>query len=113
MKNFKDIKTFEDALAITGESPEQFAKRTEHDDECELAGKKLAVIYKAANDGKEGVYYPYFWRESGSGSRFSCRDYLYEVGNVSVGARLKGATREIAIYVGKQFIDLYNDYLNG
>lgn len=44
IKNFRDIKTLQDALDYNGETLEHFNARTQFDDDKEKADKELAVI---------------------------------------------------------------------
>lgn len=108
------LKTFQDALDITGETLENFEKRTEYDDDQEKAGKQLSVIYKAIREGvKTGRFYPYFYNPSGSGSGFSyCASGCDDVDSF-VGARHTADTSEKAVYVGKQFTAIHERYING
>lgn len=111
------VKTFEDACAITGTNPETLFH--ESDDEVERAEKKIKVIVKALNEGKEldvldrGIYkyYPYFYISSGGG--FSFRGYGCASTFSDVGARLLLHSEELATYAGEQFTDLYKTYLTG
>lgn len=105
--------TFQDALDITGETLEQFNKRTEHDDDQERASKELAVIFKAINEGEKGIYYPRFYNPTGSGSSFSSRGYVYGDVYSIVGGRYKASTPAKARYVGKKFTSIFNRYING
>lgn len=116
----KVIKTFQDALDYNGETLEQFNKRTEHDAPNEKAYKKLKSIVLALNEGKPmdytdtsvWKYYPWFY-SVGSGVGFSCLSYDYDLSDSSVGARLCLRTSKLAIYAGQQFIQEYNEYING
>jgi len=82
-----------------------------------LAFQKLIIIAKAINQGwtpdwsnfNQRKYYPYFNLSSG----FGFGDSLYDCGNAhaSVGSRLCFETEEKSTYTGKQFIDIYKDFL--
>lgn len=117
---YQEIKSLQDALDFKGETLEQFEKRTEHDEDHEKAYKELVVVAFALNGGKTMTYgdtsvrkyYPWFWA-AGSGSGFSFNDYFYDYDASGVGARLCVDTRDKATYMGKQFIDTYNRYING
>lgn len=114
------IKDLADALEYNGETLDQFNKRTEHDEDHEKAYKELCVIALALNEGKRMdysntnvyKYYPYFYA-AGSGSGFSCTGFSCAYDFSAVGSRLCVNTSEKATYMGKQFIEIYNRYING
>lgn len=114
------IKTLEDALEYNGETLEQFEARTIKDSNDERAYKALKAIALALNEGTPMdytdtdvyKYYPWF-NAVGSGSGFSFRVCAYGFSFSLVGARLCVNTREKAEYMGKQFIEIYNTYING
>lgn len=120
------IKTFEDAckalsidstipLVDASGMPEKHRKAIE-------AHAKLVVIAEALNDGWQPnwnddyqyKYIPWFEvdasKENTAGSGFSVTAYDHSLTNSDVGSRLCFATRELAIYAGKTFIDLYREY---
>jgi hypothetical protein len=112
------IKSFEDALAYNGVSMEEFTKNTAFDLPHQVAGKKIEQIALALNegvrmqyDGSTSLYYPYF--SVGSGVGFSSYGFCYDNSDSVVGSRLCYRTRELAIYAGKQFASIYEEYLNG
>jgi hypothetical protein len=121
VKNFdyKTIKTFTDAckkLGISDKEPEclellpEFRKST-------IAVYKLFIIHKAINNGwipnwsnnSEYKYYP--WKElASSGFGFSDAAYGYYCTYSIVGSRLCTDSSDKALYIGKQFEDLYIDW---
>lgn len=112
------VKTFEDACAVLGIEPESVTVSTDTKDEA--AFKKLKVIVKALNEGwkpdyfntSEAKYYPWFkMNVSGAPLGFSFHGYVYAYATTNVGARLVLKSRELAEYAGKQFEDIYRDYL--
>jgi len=113
------IKTLSDALEYAGETLDQFNDRTINDTDDEKAYKELKAISFALNEGKHMdysdtnvyKYYPYF-NAAGSGSGFSFRGCFCVCAYSGVGARLCVDTREKAEYMGKQFISIYNRYIN-
>jgi hypothetical protein len=127
MKNFKDIKTFDDACKVLNLDSDKVIPElscySDSDRAAMAAHAKLMVIIKAANmlenDGKEWKpnwenfdeykYQPYFDLSRGSsGFRY---DGCGLWGTSSdVGSRLCFKSRELAEYISNQFIDLYNDY---
>jgi len=117
-KDFRDIKTFEDAckeLEITNESCRPIFD--EEEDPDEIAYKKLKVIIKAINQGwipdwnnnDEKKWWPYFILSSGFG--FSDTYYDYDNPGTFVGSRLCFETKEKAVYTAEQFLDLYKEFL--
>lgn len=121
-KNVMDrVKTFEDACIETGTDIQVFNEITKNLDEHVVTYMKLSIIVKALNEDdkfpyftkEEWRYYPYFWlytkdeyekmntKDREKVSRVLFRSCSY------VGARLVFRTRELALYAGKQFIDLY------
>lgn len=118
VKNIMErIITLEDALEYNGKTIAQFQKETQFDTDGQLAGKELEQIAKALREGKplkngQRWYYPYFYKPTGSSSSFSYAGCDFDIGLARVGARLSVDTPEKAIYMGKQFIDIYTRYLS-
>lgn len=117
------VKTFEDACEVLGISdPTQIFFQSK----CLLTNAmkgainhmKLCIIAEALNEGwqpdysnsSEYKYYPWFDFVPGSGFRFG--GCARGCTNTYVGSRLVYRTRELAEYAGKQFEDLYNEYLS-
>ena len=118
--DFKTIKTFEDACEKLSVDPsklpdvsgvlEEFAKPI-------ITVYKLMIIYKAINNGwlpdwndySQYKYYPWLSVLS-SGFGFSRSAYHCTDAGTSVGSRLCTDTSEKAMYIAKQFEDLYKDY---
>ncbi len=129
MKKYTDLKTFEDAckylqLDEVKVIPD-FIFYPEKDREAMIAHAKLIIICKAANqldnngkeynpnweDYSEYKYYPWFdMDDSSSASRFSFNVCGNWVSGSAVGSRLCFISRELAEYIGKQFIGLYKSY---
>lgn len=111
------IKTFEDALAASGETQESFNARTVNDSPDEIAYKKIKVVTIALNEGwradwknsDEYKYYPWFDFEDdrGSGLGLSYVGCVYVGSGSDVGSRLCFKTRGLAAYAGEQFASLY------
>jgi hypothetical protein len=88
-----------------------------------LANYKLAIIAEAINEGKkadwsnydEWKYYPWFEiktdKQNPSGVGFSGSHYAIWITHTAVGSRLSFRTRELALYAGKQFEELYLDLI--
>lgn len=110
------IKTFEDACNEMGINPDELT--SSFDTRDERAYKKLKVIIKVINEGwepdwsnsSEAKWYPWFAaRPSGFG--FSSSDYGGWFTFTYCGSRLCLSSKEKAEYVGKQFVDIYNEFL--
>ena len=121
-KDIKErVKTFADACKLVQVTDNQkILLDYNGNDKAMIASQshlKISIIAKALNEGwypdwsnsNEYKYYPWFKATPGGG--FSFLDY----GNVdtasTVGSRLCFKSRELAEYAGKQFIDIYNDFL--
>jgi hypothetical protein len=117
--DYRDIKTVEDAYAFLGIDYQEWLEKHKDLEPNVIAYMQLTYIVKALNGGEwmnyddtnEYKYYPYF-AASGSGSGFSCVGYYYVCSNSGVGSRLTLKTSERAIYAGKQFLPIYNQYIN-
>lgn len=106
------VKTYADACRITGDYPDlhQGLRKSE------IAYRKLCVIIKALNegwkpcfgDGRQYKYFPVFVLEDNC-QVFYCVNFWYSVTDVPAPSLLK--SRELAEYVGKQFLNLYRDWL--
>lgn len=122
-KDIKDrVKSFEDACKVLSLDPNMslpFDAATKDDYEKGVnAFAKLSIICKALNEGwkpdwtddDQLKYYPWFRFIPGSG--FSYDDYDYVRTLTRVGSRLCFKTDDLATYAGKQFLDIYNEFLN-
>jgi hypothetical protein len=127
MKNFSEIKTFEDACKVERLDPKKsipdFKAFAPKDRKAMIAHTKLVIIARAANrlankgkawkpdwnNNQWDKYYPWFWMNGGSsGFRFDvCDDWRSDSG---VGSRLCFISSDVATHVGKQFEKLYKDY---
>lgn len=113
------VKTFEDALNELSIDADDFEESCENLEPDEIAYKKIKIIVKALNEGwtpdysnsSEYKYYPYFLynKESGFGFDVSFCDFSYT--DMGAGVRLVYKSCELSDYAGKQFNDIYNDYL--
>lgn len=139
--NYKDVNSYERACAIIGEEPVDFEELNDTLESNgfeplsahEIAYKKLATIAKALNlgwcpnwaDFDEYKYYPWFdlkkedtpagvgSASSGAGLGVSVLDssYVASTSGATFGGALASESREIAIYFGKQFAEIWQDYL--
>ena len=120
------IKTFEDACGELGENhPFVYEyQKLDADSKDVIAYLKLRIITAALNEGwkskftkNEYRWYPYFkvgGRASyGSpcGLAASRSSLAFSRSVSSFGARLAFMTEELAVYAGKQFADIYKDFL--
>ncbi len=117
---FKDvkerIKTIEDVLKDNGTSQTKVDNMFKYSPE-HLKHQYIAeLLCKSLNEGwepnwdnsNEYKYYPWF-KMSPSGFRFSDYDYWHSISNV--GSRLCLKSRELAIYAGEQFTELYEKFM--
>ena len=117
------IKTFEDACRALGIDPSEKVAIEGPSDLCDDldsigAYSKLIIIARALNEGwkpdwansSQRKWYPYFEYKAGFG--FSRTSYAYWHARAAVGSRLCFKSSELAEYAGKQFADIYNEFLN-
>lgn len=117
------IKTFEDAckaLSLNENTLPEVSMLPEKHRKAIIAHYKLVIIAEALNEGwkpnwadhNECKYYPWFYfPKAASGFGFSHGDCVYTYTSTYVGSRLCFKTADLSIYVGKQFIDLYREYM--
>lgn len=113
-RDFRDIKTFEDACKELDISTAQFLGGDTRD---ETAYKKLKIIIQAINQGwtpnwsnsSQRKWWPWFVLSSGFGFSYSDCNYTYTFAGVS--SRLCTDTKEKAVYMATQFEAEYKDYL--
>lgn len=115
------VKSFEDACQVLGIStnvPEVKGLPRKHQ-KAIIANYKLIVIAEALNEGwkpnwqdsDEYKYYPWFDMSNPAGVGYS---YTYITASntyATIGSRLCLKNRELAIYFGQTFTDLFNDSL--
>lgn len=114
-KDFRDIKTFEDACFELGICESEVY--TDKDSDDEIAYKKLKVITKAINQGwvpdwdntSQRKWWPWFRLASGFG--FSCSFYFYAYSLTGVSSRLCFESEEKSDYAASQFLDLYRQLM--
>lgn len=117
----KRVKSYADACAVLGIEPvneDVLVKLGFTKDE--IAYRKLKTIAEALNEGwqpnwtdcNEYKYWPWFEFESNSaGFAYAITIHAVTNANAYIGSRLCFKTRELATFAGKQFKDIYNDYL--
>lgn len=125
MDKLQQLKTFADACKVEGLDAKKvlpdFSGFPAKDRKAMIAHAKLVIIVRAANrlanGGKvwkpdfdnhaEWKYENWFIKDKGSaGFRFDDYDYWLS----RVGSRLCFISSEVAEYVGKTFIKIYNEY---
>lgn len=115
------VKSFEDACQVLGIStnvPEVKGLPRKHQ-KAIIANYKLIVIAEALNEGwkpnwqdsDEYKYYPWFDMSNPAGVGFSYTDNAASYTAAYLGSRLCLKNRELAIYFGQTFTDLFNDSL--
>lgn len=115
------VKSFEDACQVLGIStnvPEVKGLPRKHQ-KAIIANYKLIVIAEALNEGwkpnwqdsDEYKYYPWFDMSNPAGVGYSHTSYTASRTSASFGSRLCLKNRELAIYFGQTFTDLFNDSL--
>lgn len=115
------VKSFEDACQVLGIStnvPEVKGLPRKHQ-KAIIANYKLIVIAEALNEGwkpnwqdsDEYKYYPWFDMSNPAGVGFSNTYNTASSTYAHFGSRLCLKNRELAIYFGQTFTDLFNDSL--
>lgn len=115
------VKSFEDACQVLGIStnvPEVKGLPRKHQ-KAIIANYKLIVIAEALNEGwkpnwqdsDEYKYYPWFDMSNPAGVGFSDTNHAASITFAVFGSRLCLKNRELAIYFGQTFTDLFNDSL--
>jgi hypothetical protein len=111
------IKTVDDVLAWHNLDKASFDRSCADLSHDEKAYRLLKLLAKALNQGwtpdwnnsNEYKYFPWFEMGGPSGFRFDGSDYWDACSGV--GSRLCYKTRELSDYAGKQFIDLYKQFM--
>lgn len=115
------VKSFEDACQVLGIStnvPEVKGLPRKHQ-KAIIANYKLIVIAEALNEGwkpnwqdsDEYKYYPWFDMSNPAGVGYSNTNSTASYTFAYIGSRLCLKNRELAIYFGQTFTDLFNDSL--
>lgn len=116
------VKSYEDACKILGKDTYRgipYDKPMNSTERGINAVSKLIIIIEALNEGwepnwndyNEYKYYPWFEYNNQSGFGFSNTGYDTTHTYTTVGSRLVFKTRALAEYAGKNFIDIYNEWL--
>lgn len=115
------VKSFEDACQVLGIStnvPEVKGLPRKHQ-KAIIANYKLIIIAEALNEGwkpnwqdsDEYKYYPWFDMSNPAGVGCSYTGSAASGTSANFGSRLCLKNRELAIYFGQTFTDLFNDSL--
>ena len=115
------VKSFEDACQVLGIStnvPEVKGLPRKHQ-KAIIANYKLIVIAEALNEGwkpnwqdsDEYKYYPWFDMSNPAGVGYLYTYYTASITSAYFGSLLCLKNRELAIYFGQTFTDLFNDSL--
>ncbi|ASK29690.1 hypothetical protein CEY12_06035 [Chryseobacterium sp. T16E-39] len=119
-KDIKErIKSFSEVLNILEIDEDDFDEENEDLSADEVAYRQIKLIVKALNEGwipdwtnsKQYKYFPWFNMGSSSGSGFSYGGYGGWNARSAVGSRLCFKSRELAEYAGKQFTEIYKQYM--
>lgn len=113
------IKTYEDACNELGLYPiDEDVLISFGLDEGDIAYQKMKVIVRALNEGwvadvcdsRVHRYYPWFC-PNGSPFAFYCSYLVNSYAHVGNGSRLCFKSEELSNYAGKQFIDLWKEFI--
>ena len=113
------IKTYEDACDELGEQPiNEDLFRSAGFTEDEINYRKIKTITRALNEGwvadytndKQEKWWPWF-RVSSSGFVFDGTNYYYSSADAGDGSRLCFKDSDLAEYAGKQFTELYKNFI--
>jgi len=116
----ESIKTYEDACTKLGIEPineSEFLSKGFTKDE--IAYRKIKTITEALNDGwkanwndeNQKKWIPWFYPNASSGFVFYYAYYSYSFANAGSGSRLCFKSDELATYAGKQFVELYKEFI--
>jgi len=111
------IKTVADVLADNGYTAEEFDRKCKELTSDEIAYCIVKMLAKSLNEGwtpdwndtNQPKYYP--WFEMGGSSGFRYHDCAYWDSGSTVGSRLCFKTSKLAEYAGKQFIEVYKQFM--
>ncbi len=114
------VKSFEDACQVKGISPADvlpFSSPKDATQKALNATAKIWLIIEVINEGwvpdlsntDQYKYYPWFEQKPGFGLSFD--GYAFWYSGTCSGVRLCLENKEKAVYVGKQFIDIYQEFM--
>jgi hypothetical protein len=112
------IKTVVDVLADNGLTEDEFKNQCKGLSSDEVGYRLAKLLAKSLNEGwtpnwdsSEYKYSPWFYLNGGS-SGFRCIDFGHWGSDSDVGSRLCFKSRELAIYAGNQFTDVYRQFMS-
>ena len=114
------VKTYEDACAELGESPvDENACKKLGMNKNDIAYLKLTQIVRALNEGwvakvydGENRWYPWFkHNDSPSGFAFLGSGFDFGSAAAGCGSRLCFKDENLSTYAGKQFLDLWREFI--
>lgn len=114
------IKTYEDACRELNINPIDETTLTSNGfTKDEIVYRKIKTITEALNEGwqanwndeNQKKWIPYFYPNSSSGFVFRSTYYRYSSADAANGVRLCFKSDELATYAGKQFVDLYKEFI--
>ena len=114
------IKTYEDACAELGITPiDESVLLSNGFTKDEIAYRKIKTITEALNEGwkpnwndeNQKKWIPWFYPNSSSGFVFFSTYYDCSAAFAGYGLRLCFKSDELATYAGKQFTELYKDFI--
>jgi hypothetical protein len=114
------IKSYEDACKELGITPiDESVLLASGFTKDEIVYRKIKTISEALNEGwkadwineKEKKWIPYFYPASASGFVFTGTYYRYLCAYAGDGARLCFKTAALAEYAGRQFTELYKEFI--
>ena len=114
------IKTYEDACKELGIVPvDESALLAGGFTKDEIAYRKIKTIAEALNEGwkpnwndeNQKKWIPWFYPNSSSGFVFLTTYFGYSSAGAGYGLRLCFKSDELATYAGKQFVELYKEFI--
>lgn len=116
-KDFSRIKTVEDILSDNGLTQAEFDERCAGHTQDEKAYRIIKLLAKSLNEGwvpdwsdsSQYKYFPWFEMLGPSGFRFG--DFVGWGSGSAVGARLCFKSRELAEHAGKNFTEVYKQFM--
>src|SRR5574343_141204 len=118
--DYRDIKTFNDACVACGTTEVVFNAKFMNLglDFDTINYEKAKILFKAVNNGwtpdwtnpNENKYYPWF-KVVSSGAGLSCSDFFCMNSNSVVGSRLCTDKSEKAEFLGKQFKEIFENFM--
>ena len=114
------IKTYKDACTELGITPiDENVLLNNGFTKDEIAYRKIKTITEALNEGwkpnwndeNQKKWIPWFYPNSSSGFVFYDTCYCYSYARAGTGLRLCFKSDELATYAGKQFVEIYKEFI--